>query len=88
MIAARLGVRPPRLHLPVVPMQILGSLCEAVCTPFGIQPPIFRRRVDFFTKQRHFSYEKAERELGYRPARSLNQELDEIIDSYRRMRAL
>jgi len=83
IIARELGVPPPRWHLPVRPMQWLGSICEAVCTPLRIQPPIFRRRVDFFTKRRSFDISKAKRELGYQPARSLEQEVAEIIAWYR-----
>jgi nucleoside-diphosphate-sugar epimerase len=75
LIAGELGVAPPWLHLPVKPMQWLGSACEAICRPFGIEPPIFRRRVDFFTKHREFDCAKAARDLGYTPSRSLEQEV-------------
>ena len=81
-ISEMIGVSAPRLHLPVVPLQILGDICEAFCTPFKINPPIFRRRVDFFTKHRHFSGSKAERMLGFKPSLNLDQELREIIDWY------
>ncbi len=77
-----LRVRRPRLHLPVRPMQLLGSAVEAVCTPLRIPPPIFRRRVDFYTKNRSFRGEKAARELGFVATRPFQQEVIEIIDSY------
>ena len=83
MIANELGVRPPWIHLPVKPMQWLGSACEAICAPLGIDPPIFRRRVDFFTKHREFNGAKAARDLGYRPAQSLEDEVREITRWYR-----
>ena len=51
-IADAFGVRPPILRIPALPVQIVGSLCELICRPFGIEPPIYRRRVDFFTKTR------------------------------------
>jgi nucleoside-diphosphate-sugar epimerase len=82
LVASLMGVPAPWFRLPVKPMQILGTMCETVCTPLKIQPPIFRRRVDFFTKDRAFDISKARRELGYAPSRSLVQELVEIIDSY------
>ena len=41
--------------------------CEAVCVPFGIEPPIYRRRVDFFTKSRAFDIARARAEIGYAP---------------------
>jgi len=84
IIARQLGVPAPRIHLPVKPMQWLGSLCEAVCTPLHIPPPIFRRRVDFFTKRRSFDASKAARELGFRPEKTVEEEIAEITDWYRR----
>lgn len=77
-----LGVRRPWLHLPVRPMQWLGGACEAVCAPLHIEPPIFRRRVDFFTKNRAFNGAKAARELGFSVDRPFRQEVVEIIDAY------
>jgi nucleoside-diphosphate-sugar epimerase len=67
LIAAELGVSAPRLHLPVWPVWLAGALCEAACVPFGIDPPLFRRRVDFFRKSRAFSITRAREELGYNP---------------------
>ena len=83
LVADKLDVKPPWLHLPVKPMQWLGSVCETVCRPIGVQPPIFRRRVDFFTKSRHFDASKAGRDLGFSPAQDFSGELDDIIASYR-----
>lgn len=82
IIADLMGVKAPWLHLPVKPMQALGSLCEAICTPLHLNPPIFRRRVDFFTKDRSFDISKARTKLGYSPSRSLVQELADIINDY------
>ena len=84
LIARNLGVSPPWLHLPVKPMQALGSLCEWVCKPLKIEPPIFRRRVDFFTKDRHFDSRKAREELGFKPARTFDEEIADIIQHYKR----
>ena len=33
----------------------------------GIEPPLYRRRVDFFKKNRAFDNSKAKRELGFEP---------------------
>ena len=83
LIARQLGVPVPWLHVPVQPMQWLGSVCEAVCKPMGIDPPIYRRRVDFFTKTRSFDSSKARRDLGFEPAQDVNAEVADIINSYR-----
>lgn len=82
MIAQFLGVRQPRIRLPALPFQVVGSLCEAICVPFGVEPPIYRRRVDFFTKSRAFSIEKARRMLGYSPQVPLEVGLRRTLDWY------
>ena len=82
-IADELGVARPWLHLPKRTTQLLGTVCEAVCAPFGISPPIYRRRVDFYTKHRCFRTEKAARDLGFKPARAFVDEVRDIIAWYR-----
>jgi nucleoside-diphosphate-sugar epimerase len=82
MIADLLGVRRPRIRLPAAPFQIAGSICEAICVPLGVEPPIYRRRVDFFTKSRAFSIEKARRILGYSPQVPLEVGLRRTLDWY------
>ena len=54
-------------HIPAWPIQRLGDMVEALCVPFGVEPPIHRRRVDFWVKNRSFSIDKARRLLGYAP---------------------
>lgn len=83
IICSKLNVKEPTLHLPVKPMQIIGSICEVICKPFGIPPPIFRRRVDFFTKNRYFEWSKAARELGYKPSKTFEEEVADIITWYK-----
>ena len=41
--------------------------------PFGIEPPLYRRRVDFFTKSRAFDISRARAELGYAPKVGLQE---------------
>jgi len=67
LIAQAAGVRPPSIHLPVWPFWMAGAACEAICVPLGIEPPIYRRRVDFFTKSRAFDISRARTEIGYAP---------------------
>jgi dihydroflavonol-4-reductase len=80
MIADQLGVPRPHLRFPAWPFQVAGTVCERICVPFGIEPPIYRRRVDFFTKSRAFSIEKARRMLGYSPRVSLESGLRRTLD--------
>ncbi|MEP6573955.1 MAG: NAD-dependent epimerase/dehydratase family protein [Gemmatimonadota bacterium] len=82
LIADTLGVPRPRLHLPSGPIQQFGSLCEKLCRPLGITPPIYRRRVDFFTKSRAFSIDKARRLLDYIPRISLEEGIRRTAEWY------
>lgn len=77
------GVKPPWLRLPVWPFWIAGAACEAVCAPFGIAPPIYRRRVDFFTKSRAFDISRARAELGFAPAVGLRDGIGRTLEWYR-----
>jgi nucleoside-diphosphate-sugar epimerase len=83
LIAAEAGVRPPGLHLPVWPLWMAGAACEAVCVPLGIEPPIYRRRVDFFTKSRAFDTTRARAEIGYAPAVGLREGIRRTLAWYR-----
>jgi nucleoside-diphosphate-sugar epimerase len=83
LVALVAGVRPPRLHLPVWPFWIAGALCEAVCVPLGLEPPIYRRRVDFYTKSRAFDIARARREIGYAPRVGLREGIARTLDWYR-----
>ena len=83
IVADVAGVPPPRVHLPVWPFWLAGAACEAACAPFGIEPPIYRRRVDFFTKSRAFDISRARAELGFAPAVSLRDGIARTLAWYR-----
>jgi len=84
MIAEEARVPPPRLHLPVWPFWAAGAACEAICRPLGIEPPIYRRRVDFFTKSRAFDISRARADLGYAPVIGLREGIQRTLEWYRR----
>lgn len=83
LIADTVEVPRPRLHLPVWPFYAAGAVCEAVCVPLRIDPPIYRRRVAFFTKSRAFTSAKAQRLLGYRPEVDLETGVQATAEWYR-----
>ena len=83
IVAEVAGVRPPGLHLPVLPVWVAGAACELICAPFGIEPPLYRRRVDFFTKSRAFDIARARSELGYAPQVSLRDGIRRTLEWYR-----
>jgi len=84
MVAKELNVPPPRVHWPVWPFWSAAPLCEMVCVPLGIEPPIFRRRVDFYTKSRAFDTTRAQTELGFAPRVDLEEGIKFTADWYRR----
>jgi dihydroflavonol-4-reductase len=88
LIAAELGVRPPRVHLPVWPFWTAGLLCEAVCIPLGVEPPLYRRRVDFYTKSRAFDTTRARTQLGYAPQVDVEEGIRRTANWYREQKLL
>ena len=83
LIATELGVRPPRWHFPVWPVWLLGALCEGVCVPLRIEPPLYRRRVEFFTKSRAFDTTRAKAEIGWAPKIDLRTGLSRTAAWYK-----
>jgi dihydroflavonol-4-reductase len=64
-VARAFGHRLRVVRLPPWPFFLLGDVCEALCRPLGIEPPIYRRRVAFYTKDRAFDVTKMREVLGY-----------------------
>lgn len=75
--------KPLKIHLPAKPFQAAGSLFEKICVPLNFEPPIYRRRVDFFTKSRAFDISKAKAVLGYQPKVGLRDGLEKTARWYR-----
>jgi nucleoside-diphosphate-sugar epimerase len=70
MVAAvALAVRQPSptLRLPLWPFLAAAGLLEATLRPIGIQPPLHRRRMDFFRKSFQLDGSKALGLLGFAP---------------------
>jgi nucleoside-diphosphate-sugar epimerase len=67
-IAAALGQPRPGAHAPLWPFSLAATVLETTLTPFGIKPPLHRRRLDFFRKSFRFSTAKARELLDFRPA--------------------
>ena len=83
LVAKELKVEPPKVHWPVWPFWTAGLLCELVCVPLRIEPPIFRRRVDFYTKSRAFDTTRARTEIGFAPKVDLEEGIKHTADWYR-----
>jgi nucleoside-diphosphate-sugar epimerase len=82
-VAKALNVPVKIPHYPITPILVAGHLCEAVCKPFGVTPPIFPRRVDWYRQNRAFKIDKARRELGYQPRVDIDEGLRRTAEWYR-----
>lgn len=82
-IADALGVARPRWRVPVWPVKTAGALCEGICVPLRIEPPLHRRRVAFFTHHREFDCAKAVRLLGYAPKVQPTEGIGRVAAWYR-----
>ena len=65
VVARELGTHFTVIRLPAAPFFVVADLCEMICRKFGIEPPIHRRRLAFFTKDRSFNTRKLREKLGY-----------------------
>jgi len=81
-VAKAMG-KPVRIpHFPVWPVVAAGHVCEKLCKPFGLIPPIFPRRVDWYRQNRAFDIGKAKRELGYQPKVGIDEGLRKTYEWY------
>jgi len=81
--ADALGAPPPFLHFPYWFFYSAAVICESICVPLGIEPPLHRRRVRFFKNNRAFSIKKAQEVLGYQAKVSLKEGMKRTVDWYR-----
>jgi dihydroflavonol-4-reductase len=67
LVAEAVGAQMPKRRFPLWPLLAAATVCEGLCRPLRIEPPLHRRRADFFVKNRAFSTAKARQLLGYEP---------------------
>lgn len=82
LIAHALGYRFRAVRIPAWPFFALAAVVEAVCKPFGLEPPLHRRRVAFFTKDRAFNTAKLRDRLGFTPRYSNEEGIVETARAY------
>jgi len=81
-IADVLGKPHPRLRFPYQRAYIASLICEKICRVFNVKPPIFPRRVDFFSKNHSFDISKARCLLGFEPKNDLEEGLRKTAKWY------
>jgi dihydroflavonol-4-reductase len=67
-VAGALGRPPPRWRVPMWPFLAAAVVFEHSLPPLGIQPPLHRRRLDFFRKSFIFNTTKARTLLKFAPS--------------------
>jgi nucleoside-diphosphate-sugar epimerase len=82
-IAAVMNVNLKVLHLPFWPLYWTAAVVEVLFKPLPWDPPLFRRRADWFRQNRAFKIDKAKRELGYAPKMDLDQGLRLTYEWYK-----
>jgi len=82
IVARHFGKKTKVIRLPIAPFFLLGDICEFLCKPLKIEPPIYRRRVAFYSKDRHFDISKMKNILGYSPRHSNKDGIIETADWY------
>lgn len=85
LIAQQLGTNIPGIHFPLRPALQIAGLCEMLFRPFGVQPPLHRRRMDFFRKSFAFSQNEAEKILGCGPKVRLKEGIAQTTRWYAEM---
>lgn len=79
IISGILRVPEPRRSVPVWPVWLAGALCELLCRPLGVDPPLHRRRVSFFTHHREFDISRARSLLDFNPSIGVHHGLERTI---------
>jgi nucleoside-diphosphate-sugar epimerase len=81
--AQAVGAPAPWLRFPYWLFYSAAIICEGLCVPIGVEPPLHRRRVRFYRNNRAFSIAKARKILGYEPAVDLSEGLRKTVEWYR-----
>jgi UDP-glucose 4-epimerase len=82
-ICNALGRHPPRVYLPLKPVQIVISLLEKAAYLLGRTPPISRAMIDKYVEDVAVDGSLIQSELGFRPAYNLDSGWREAIREMR-----
>jgi nucleoside-diphosphate-sugar epimerase len=82
-LAKALGVASYGFQLPLAPMRVLAAITEDVCGVLKISPPLYRRRLDFYTVDVEYDIRKSRELLQWTPQTGLDAGLRLSADWYR-----
>jgi nucleoside-diphosphate-sugar epimerase len=66
----------------------LAAVVEDVCAALALDPPIYRRRMDFFHSDSEFDTSRARSVLGWEPRVGLEDGIRRTLEDYRASGAL
>ena len=75
-------------RLPLKPMLMVAGAVEDVSRMVGVDPPIYRRRMDFFWSDSEFDTTRARRALDWAPRVDLPEGIRRTLEDYRSTGAL
>jgi nucleoside-diphosphate-sugar epimerase len=78
------GSRRYGVRLPLRPMLGVAAVVEDVSRVLGVDPPIYRRRMDFFWSDSEFDTSRARRALDWAPRVDLPEGIRRTLEDYRR----
>jgi nucleoside-diphosphate-sugar epimerase len=70
-------------RLPLAPMLAAAAVVEDACRVLHLDPPIYRRRMDFFTSDSEFDTSRARRLLDWTPEVELAEGVRRTCEDYR-----
>lgn len=83
IIAKELDTRIPKIRAPLFLFLLMATVMETILKPLGIQPPLHRRRMNFFRKSFCLSHRKASDFFGFAPKVSFEKGVSETARWYR-----
>ncbi|MCZ6799668.1 MAG: NAD(P)-dependent oxidoreductase [Nitrospirae bacterium] len=85
IIGQQLGAKLRAFRAPLLPFLLLATVMELTLRPIGIQPPLHRRRMDFFKKSFFFAQNRSQQLLGFQPQMSFEKGVSETMAWYAEM---
>ena len=82
------GSRRYGVRLPLKPMLGVAAVVEDLSRKLGVEPPIYRRRMDFFWSDSEFDTSRARQRLDWAPRVDLPEGIRRTLEDYRRSGAL
>jgi nucleoside-diphosphate-sugar epimerase len=87
-VARATGSKRYGFRLPLAPMLTVAAVVEDACAALKIDPPIYRRRMDFFHSDSEFDTSRARHVLHWEPKIDLREGIRRTLEDYRQSGAL